>query len=200
MPKIKDLAFGQYFQCEDIIARLLGDTIVFLNSKLILHNQLSCCCDADDLNEENVTPIDLQAVILLLVKECLLITDNAPECDPNNKVEPSDLKPGQFFINERGVVGLIFSNDRACYINDSYSGCWDYLTSIHQVVPLTMHQAVLSLIQTFVGNEHTTLPRIKLIASPVIKWFNADYEKYKEMEYQQVYEQYYLQHEGKYWK
>jgi len=194
MSKIKDLPFGQYFQCEDIIARLLGDTVVFLNSKLILHNQLSCCDACDNWKDEDVTPINLQAVILLLVKECLIINDNQEE-NPD-KVPPTSLKPGQYFLDKRGVVGLVFDNERSCYINDQPLYCWDYTKSIDPVTPLTIHQATLSLIQTFVENEHNSIPKIPPITFNKNSW----YIKYKEFEFQEVYEQYYLQHAGKYWK
>ncbi|MCK9463022.1 MAG: hypothetical protein M0R80_25650 [Proteobacteria bacterium] len=193
MQKVKELTFGQFFQCEDIIARLLGGFVVFFNSKLILHNQISCCDSYENWKEENVTPIDLQTAVLLLVKECLITNDAVPEID-YTKVDATTLKPGQFLLHER--VGLVFNNESVCYLHEDG---WDDLKDLHQVVPLTMHQAVLLVAQDLVGKT-ATIPRIKLFPPPITFNKNSWYIKYKEAEYQEVYEQYYLQHAGKYWK
>ncbi len=151
--KVRELQFGQYFQYGDVIARKIGDMIVFLNGTSLD----SCSNLVKHWENVDVTPIDFQTVVALLVKECMGNNQIVEDPNPDAKVDATTLKPGQFFISN-DTIGLVYTNLLCCYLTEG-SGCWDYIADtefnaeFNGVIPISMHQAVLYLAKQLFGTQ-----------------------------------------------
>ncbi len=162
--KIKELQTGQYFQWGDIIGRKITSwksahsnvSIAFLNSHYV-----------DNWEDMDVTPIDFITAVALLAKECMGNNQIVEDFNPDSKVDATTLKLGQFFLTYHSV-GFIYQEQKCCYITEGQSGCWDYVAELHEVIPLTMHQAVLYLAKKLTAPD-------KLIMVPIIKPSNKSF-------------------------
>ncbi|MCK9463023.1 MAG: hypothetical protein M0R80_25655 [Proteobacteria bacterium] len=152
--KVKGLKHGQYFQCGNIVARYVTPSdneplVLYFNDKSTIKIETECT-DYFKLaafwENVEVTPIDFQTAVLLLVKECLQI--NQYETLEPHQSKATTLPRGQYFM-ERERVGRVFE-DKVFYLQQSECGCWNYAGRMTEpIIPVTIQQAVLFLAQKY---------------------------------------------------
>jgi hypothetical protein len=139
---INNLQHGQYFQCNNIVARFLTpaghDPIVVLFNEKPLH---SGKYSAPPNWFGHIEPIDYQTTIALLTKECI---DNNQYTTIDPQPTKATVVPrGQFFICGT-KIGRIADDNNIYYLNPENYLAWDYCEK-NIVVPITFPQAILQL-------------------------------------------------------
>ncbi|MCK9463024.1 MAG: hypothetical protein M0R80_25660 [Proteobacteria bacterium] len=140
---MQDLKHGQYFQHADVVGRVVDKHAVYFNAPNTFDLKEAWC-------NIDVTPVDFQTVILLLINHCIKSEQDTVPQQNTDAVSPSTLKPKQFFVDKRGAVGFVY-NDKACYLSDSNSFIYDQTKNIPICVPVTMQQAALAIAQKFLA-------------------------------------------------
>ena len=140
---MKDLKHGQYFQHADTVGRVCDKHAVYFNAP-----------NTADPKEAwgiiDVTPIDFQTVIILLINHCIKNDQDVVPEQKTDAVNPTTLKPKQFFVDKRAAVGFVYS-DKVCYLSDGTSFVSDWLKDVPTCVPVTMQQAAIAVAQKFLS-------------------------------------------------